>query len=244
MVEAEPAHAAEPTSSRMETEARPSARASGRKRSIEHVDESDAAATAAVSGVTDVPQGSSARNAKRQSFRPAQSDVIEPDAGSIDALADAPELINADFEGTGLITEAPPPPAAAETSSAPVRPAKQRSVAGPSSTSAVSAAAVASTSERRTRQSEAPHKIADTVAASEDTDFGKHYGLLLQALEVAVRKGANKWTAKDFKQCFPTISASPERAQIFDAIWERTAALMRETMLVRDGDPAPRTSRD
>ncbi len=33
-----------------------------------------------------------------------------------------------------------------------------------------------------------------TTTAPSDHDYGKHYDMLLQALEVAVRKGANKWT--------------------------------------------------
>ncbi|KAJ9108293.1 hypothetical protein QFC20_003453 [Naganishia adeliensis] len=67
---------------------------------------------------------------------------------------------------------------------------------------------------------------------AEEESYGRNYELLMQALEVAVRKGANKWTAKDFKGCFPTISSSSEeRSRVFDEIWARTAANMREMVM-------------
>jgi hypothetical protein len=95
-------------------------------------------------------------------------------------------------------------------------------------------------------------------SAEQPKDYGKHHRLLLQALEVAVRKGANKWTwvhllageprniptwrgliltklllysANDLKQCFPTISSA--HPQAFDEIWAKAANALRDNMLVR-----------
>lgn len=234
---------------------------SGRKRSIQHVEEEaeeastrEATTTTAGASTATEEEGQPIvrnNNKKRQSFRPTQ---IASEAAtapthletltSMSTEAAAPELINADLEGTGLVTEEATPPTTTESSSltAPVGTTnKQGSVAGSSAAASSSNTmdAFSGTSNRRKRSSEVARTVTAEVATGDeqsegaDTDYGKHYGLLLQALEVAVRKGANKWTAKDFKQCFPTISgATPERAQIFDAIWERTAAFMRETMLV------------
>ncbi|KAJ9099828.1 hypothetical protein QFC21_003828 [Naganishia friedmannii] len=57
-----------------------------------------------------------------------------------------------------------------------------------------------------------------TTSSIEGESYGRNYELLMQALEVAVRKGANKWT-------------SEERSRVFDEIWARTAANMREMVL-------------
>lgn len=68
-----------------------------------------------------------------------------------------------------------------------------------------------------------------TTTAPSDHDYGKHYDMLLQALEVAVRKGANKWTAKDLQQSFPLLSSA--HPQAFQDIWQLAARSLRENML-------------
>jgi hypothetical protein len=70
-----------------------------------------------------------------------------------------------------------------------------------------------------------------------DQDYGAHYTILLQALEVAVRKGANRWTAKDLKAAYPHLSKNKQglevdREKSFQDVWERSAREMREKMLV------------
>lgn len=45
-------------------------------------------------------------------------------------------------------------------------------------------------------QTVAPAGMGEAVPANEveEESYGRNYELLMQALEVAVRKGANKWT--------------------------------------------------
>jgi hypothetical protein len=62
----------------------------------------------------------------------------------------------------------------------------------------------ATTSEARTSPTTGPDQVTTTGEDQDGTtedkdeageeDYGAHYKVLLQALEVAVRKGANRWT--------------------------------------------------
>ncbi|KAK4685869.1 hypothetical protein P7C73_g4271, partial [Tremellales sp. Uapishka_1] len=39
-----------------------------------------------------------------------------------------------------------------------------------------------------------------------EADYGRHYSELLKVIEVAARKGVNKWTAQDLKDCLPILA--------------------------------------
>lgn len=158
---------------------------SGRKRPLEvEEDEVDSEVVKSRNEERQEDEREEGRATKRQSLRP-----FEHSAGtefeSESAIEDTPvtEAINANLEASGLVTlSAPSAPLEDrhQPQSFSTRTSNRRRSAQPQSASA-----------------DVPLEEEDKAGEEEDesnVDFGKGYQTLLQALEVAVRKGANKWT--------------------------------------------------
>ncbi|CED84103.1 hypothetical protein [Phaffia rhodozyma] len=60
-------------------------------------------------------------------------------------------------------------------------------------------------------------------------DYGRRYQSLLNALEMAVRTGTNKWTYEDFKSCFPLRCALWEEES--KGVWLQSGEILREAVL-------------